>query len=78
VVETDLYRIQFTNRGALIKNWTLKQYTDSDGKPLNLVNPASAPKVGFPFSIQIKGREGWAPVNDALFAATTVPGGVYF
>lgn len=78
VVETDLYRIEFTNRGALIKNWTLKQYTDSDGKPLNLVNSAGAQKVGHPFSIQIKGRDGWAPVNDALFAATTVPGGVDF
>jgi len=50
VVENDLYRITFTNRGAQAKSWVLKKYFDDDGHPLDLVNAASA-KYGYPLSL---------------------------
>src|ERR1700691_3869366 len=37
-LDTDLYNVVFTNRGASVKSWTLKKFKDSDGKPLELVN----------------------------------------
>jgi YidC/Oxa1 family membrane protein insertase len=51
VVENELYRIEFTNRGAQVKSWVLKQYKDSDGHPLNLVHTEAAEKFGFPLSL---------------------------
>src|ERR1700737_1643394 len=34
VVENDLYRIAFTNRGGLVKSWILKKYDDDHHRPL--------------------------------------------
>src|SRR5271156_5044121 len=46
VIENDLYRITFTNRGAQVKSWILKKYTDDKDQPLNLVNNVAAEKYG--------------------------------
>jgi YidC/Oxa1 family membrane protein insertase len=51
VIENELYRITFTNRGAQVKSWVLKKYTDDEGKPLDLVNHEAAPKFGYPLSL---------------------------
>ncbi len=51
VVENELYRITFTNRGAQVKSWILKKYTDEDGKPLDLVSHEAAPRFGYPLSL---------------------------
>ena len=43
VVENDLYRVEISNRGAVVKSWQLKKYTD-DAKPphvLDVVHPGS-------------------------------------
>ena len=40
VVENELYKVTFSNRGAQAVSWILKKYKDDDGKhPLDLVNP---------------------------------------
>jgi YidC/Oxa1 family membrane protein insertase len=41
VVENDVYRITFTNKGAQAKSWILKQYKDDKGRPLELVPSAT-------------------------------------
>jgi YidC/Oxa1 family membrane protein insertase len=51
VVENELYRITFTNRGAQVTSWVLKKYKDSDGKPLNIVHTDAARKFGYPLSL---------------------------
>lgn len=51
VVENELYRITFSNRGAQVTSWILKKYKDDDGKPLDLVNQAAAAKFGYPLSL---------------------------
>jgi YidC/Oxa1 family membrane protein insertase len=51
VVENELYRITFSNRGGEVTSWVLKKYTNYDGKPLDLVHPAAAEKFGYPLAI---------------------------
>ena len=52
-VENELYRIEFTNRGGQVKSWILKQYQDSDNKPLNLVHTQAAEQYGYPLSLHV-------------------------
>jgi YidC/Oxa1 family membrane protein insertase len=51
VVENELYRITFSNRGAQVTSWILKGFTDSDGSPLDLVHQAAAAHFGYPLSL---------------------------
>jgi len=41
VVESDLYRIEFSNRGGVVKSWKLKKYTD-DSKPPRVLDVVHA------------------------------------
>jgi YidC/Oxa1 family membrane protein insertase len=54
-VENANYRITFTNRGAQVVHWVLKNYYDSGGKTggtlLDLVQPQTAEKFGYPLSL---------------------------
>jgi YidC/Oxa1 family membrane protein insertase len=51
VIENELYRITLSNRGALVKSWVLKKYTDDKGQPLDLVNQPAAAQYGYPLSL---------------------------
>jgi YidC/Oxa1 family membrane protein insertase len=52
VIENDLYRIAFTNRGGQVKSWILKKFdNESQNGPLDLVNSAAAGKYGYPLSL---------------------------
>jgi YidC/Oxa1 family membrane protein insertase len=51
VVENELYRIRFSNRGGQATSWILKKYKDDAGKPLDLISPKTAAKVGYPLSL---------------------------
>lgn len=69
VIETEVYRVLFSNRGAVVKSWVLKKYKDNNGKPVELVSAAAAPVAGWPFAYLFpKGRPG-VNLNDALFQA---------
>jgi YidC/Oxa1 family membrane protein insertase len=72
VIENELYRIQFSNRGAAVTSWVLKQYKDSDGKnPLDLVHSQAAKQFGFPLSLYTYDPSLTAGLNQALFVAST-------
>jgi YidC/Oxa1 family membrane protein insertase len=52
VIDSPLYRITFTNRGAQVKSWILKKFkNDAQSGPLDLVNPEAASKFGYPLSL---------------------------
>jgi YidC/Oxa1 family membrane protein insertase len=52
VVENELYKITFSNRGGQAVSWILKKYKNDDGKRLlDLVNSKAAAKVGYPLSL---------------------------
>ena len=67
VVENDLYRITFTNRGGRVKSWVLKEYQDDQKKPLELVNGAAAEKFGYPLSLWTYDESQRNKINSALY-----------
>ncbi len=78
VVENDLYRIVFTNRGGQAKSWVLKKYKDEKGQPLDLVNPA-ATQYGLPLALYTYDDKLRDQLNSALYvgsgnATITAPG----
>ncbi len=67
-VDTDYYHVEFSNRGAVVRRWQLKQYRDHDfGSarpiPVDLVNPQALSKVPAPFSLEYKKDQN--PSTDA-------------
>lgn len=70
ILETDVYRIVFTNRGAAIRSWVLKRYRDSEGRPVELVNAAAAPKAGWAYSYVFPREKPAVDLNGVLFAVS--------
>ena len=68
-VDTALYRIVFSNRGAVVKSWTLRNFKDNGKKPLELVNQKGAEKAGFPFVWEFRGPQPTSDPNKALWVA---------
>jgi YidC/Oxa1 family membrane protein insertase len=70
VVENSLYRVEFSNRGAVVKSWQLKQYKD-DAKPprmLDLVHPDAAQQTGgWPFSLVLDDEQLETAANSGLY-----------
>ncbi len=60
-IETDVYRVRFSNQGATVLSWILKNYKDGSGKPLDLVNTKALSKVPAPFAVAFRSQ---APPND--------------
>jgi len=62
VIENDLYRITFSNRGAQVKSWILKKFdNEAQNGPLDLVNAAATAQYGYPLSLwtydeQLRGK----------------------
>jgi YidC/Oxa1 family membrane protein insertase len=76
VVETSLYRAVWSNKGGVLKSWTLKEHLNNakkkgDRKPLDLV-PALAAEIGrYPLSLGLEDAELAGRLNTALFEAST-------
>ena len=66
-VETQVYRVAFSNRGAVVHSWLLKNYKDASGKPLEVVNQLAVSKVYYPLSLWFKGQNPSTDINQALF-----------
>jgi YidC/Oxa1 family membrane protein insertase len=76
VVENELYRVEFSNRGGVVKSWQLKKYKD-DSKPqrvLDVVHADAATQVGgWPFSLVLDDQQLETQANSALYV-TAQPG----
>jgi YidC/Oxa1 family membrane protein insertase len=71
VIENDLYKITFTNRGAQVKSWILKKFdNDAQNGQLDLVNPAAAQKYGYPLSLYTYDEPLRNRLNSALYVAS--------
>jgi YidC/Oxa1 family membrane protein insertase len=82
VIESDLYRVEISNRGAVVTSWQLKKYTDDNTPPrtLDLVHAAAAKQAdSWPFSLVLDDPQQESTVNNALFeitsSGTTLPPG---
>lgn len=84
VIENDLYRITFTNRGAQVKSWILKKFdNDEQNGPLDLVNSAAAEKYGYPLSLWTYDEALRNKLSSALYVASnegkqTAPASITF
>ncbi len=67
VLETNFFRITFSNRGAVVKSWILKKHKDNAGKPFDAVNQTVAPQLGYPLSFFTYDKELQAKLNDSLY-----------
>ena len=74
VIENSLYRVEFSNRGAVVKSWQLKKYRD-DAKPprtLDLVHPEAGNELNaWPLSVALSNNELDQSANAGLFVATS-------
>ena len=69
-IENTQYRIVFTNRGAQVKHWILKGYTDTAGKPLDMVQAQAAARFGQPLSLFTYEPALTTQLNQALYQVT--------
>ena len=75
IVDTDLYRIVFSNQGATVRSWQLKKYHGNDGKLLELMN--SSADLGYPFSLYVPGQDALTKkINWAWYEQTADPDGL--
>lgn len=66
-IENDLYKITFTNRGAQVKSWILKNHKDDAGNPLDMVNSRAAAQYGYPLSLFTYDEALRNKLNTALY-----------
>jgi YidC/Oxa1 family membrane protein insertase len=67
VIDNKDYRIVFTNHGAVVQHWILWNYKDDKGKPLDLVNPVTAPVLGYPLSLFSYDKDLQKKLNEAMY-----------
>ncbi len=70
VVTTNLVRAVFSNRGGVLKNWTLLHYADHEGKPADLIPAGLPPTMARPFSLRLADTQRNAVVNTAFYRTT--------
>jgi len=76
VVESPLYHIELSNRGAVARSWRLNNYLDDEKppKPLELVNLSAAQQFGaWPLSLHFSDPQLEARANSALYQVTPAP-----
>src|SRR5258708_36108393 len=66
-VDTNLAHVVFSNKGAVVKSWVPKNFTDHDGKLIDLVNKPALDKVPAPFSLEFKSQKPAVDLNSALY-----------
>jgi YidC/Oxa1 family membrane protein insertase len=74
VIESELYHVEISNRGGVVRSWQLKKFTDDHKPPrtLDLVHADSAQASGsWPFSLALDDAQQEMAANNALFEITS-------
>ena len=71
-VETAQVIALFTNRGARLKSWRLKQYLDQNHEPLELI-ANDLPSAILPFTLTVDDEGITRSIGSALYAVTGAP-----
>ena len=71
VVENDHIRAVFTNEGARLLHWQLKDYLETDGAPVDLVPAALPPGEPAPFAVELGDARLSHLANAGLYRAST-------
>ena len=70
-VRTSLYTAEWSNRGGVLKKWTLTEYNDDEGEQMELVSPLSSDFNTYPFSLNTEDPDFNESVNKALFKSSS-------
>lgn len=79
VVENGNYRVELSNRGAVVRSWQLLKYKDSSKEKhtLDVVNAETARALGaWPLSVAVQDAALSEKLNDALYEVTPSAGPV--
>jgi YidC/Oxa1 family membrane protein insertase len=71
VIETSRVKATFSNRGGLLESWLLKDYLDSQGRPLDLVPQVLTNPAHHPLAITVGDAALSDRLNSALFQASS-------
>jgi len=74
VVENGLYRVEISNRGAIVRSWQLKKYKDDHKPPrtLDVVNSDLAQQTGgWPFSLKLSDAQLENAANQGLYQVSS-------
>jgi YidC/Oxa1 family membrane protein insertase len=66
VLETPTATVRLSNEGAVVTSWTLKDYHDAAGKPLELVQGRTT-RLGWPLAFQLDDSKLEEKLNTALY-----------
>jgi YidC/Oxa1 family membrane protein insertase len=67
VIDTPLYRAEWSNRGAVLKSWKLKNYLDAEKHELDLVSARSVDTGQYPFALRTEDPAVATLLNGALY-----------
>jgi YidC/Oxa1 family membrane protein insertase len=67
VVENELYKITFSNKGGQVTSWILKRFKDDEGQPLDLVDHAASARFGYPLSLHTYDQALTQTLTNALY-----------
>ena len=67
IVDTDLYRAVWTNKGAVLKSWKLKKYKNENMENLELVSLRSQEINKYPFALQTEDIAFNNEINQTLY-----------
>ncbi len=67
VIDTPLYSAVWSNKGAVLKSWRLKEYKDDDKNDLELVSQQTEDFGTFPFALQTDDPSFDAVINGSLY-----------
>ena len=70
-INTSLYSAEWSNKGAVLKKWTLREYKDEKGGPMELVSDTSKEINRYPFSLQTDNPDFDDLINKALFKTSS-------
>src|ERR1035441_1162892 len=74
VIETDRYKIAFSNQAGTVRSWQLKKTKGNDLKTLDLVNTAAG--VDYPYSLHFPEQKPLVNVNWTWYQQTADPDGL--
>ncbi|MFH1144230.1 MAG: YidC/Oxa1 family insertase periplasmic-domain containing protein [Candidatus Eisenbacteria bacterium] len=63
LVESEFFRAVFSTQGGMLRSWTLRDYTDEDGNPADLV-----PEESGALALELTGPEGDVDLSRTTFA----------
>ena len=70
IVETTKVKAVFSNHGATITHWILKEYRTDGGEPLDLVPTGAGPAAVKPFTLMVEDQALTGRINDAIYRVT--------